>query len=36
MKKRILMLHFRHETNTFCPRKADEPSFRETRFLQMR
>lgn len=33
MKKKILMLHFRHETNAFCPRQADEASFRETRFL---
>lgn len=33
MKKRILSLHFRHETNVFCPRQADEAAFRSNRFL---
>ena len=33
MKKRILTLQFRHETNTFCPRQADEAAFRSNRYL---
>lgn len=33
MKKRILSLQFRHETNAFCPRQADETAFRNNRFL---
>ena len=33
MKKRILTVQFRHETNAFCPRQADETAFRNNRFL---
>ena len=33
MKKRILTLQFRHETNAFCPAPADEAAFRKTRYV---
>ena len=33
MKKKILTFQFRHETNAFCPRQADEIAFRNNRFL---
>ncbi|MBR6729443.1 MAG: M81 family metallopeptidase [Clostridia bacterium] len=33
MKKKILIVQFRHETNSFCPRKADEQAFRNMFFL---
>lgn len=34
MKKRILTVQFRHETNAFCPSPADEQAFRNTRYIQ--
>ena len=33
MKKKILVIQFRHETNSFCPRKADEEAYRKGFFL---
>ncbi len=33
MKKKILLLEFKHETNTFTPAPADEAAFRSDRFL---
>ena len=33
MKKKILTMQFRHETNVFCPRKADRQAFENVRFL---
>ena len=33
MKKKILVISFRHETNTFCPRHGDENAFRANRYL---
>lgn len=33
MKKKLLIISFRHETNVFCPRHADENAFRSNRFL---
>ena len=33
MKKKILTLQFRHETNSFCPIPANELAFRNCRFL---
>ncbi len=33
MKKKLLIISFRHETNVFCPRHADEQAFRNNRFL---
>ncbi len=34
MKKKILMVQFRHETNSFCPKKADEQAFRNMYFYE--
>ena len=33
MKKKLLIVSFRHETNVFCPRHADETAYRNNRFL---
>ncbi len=33
MKKKILIVQFRHETNSFCPKKADEGAYRNMLFL---
>lgn len=33
MKKKILIVQFRHESNSFCPKKADEQAFRNMTFL---
>lgn len=33
MKKKILTVQFRHETNVFCPAPADEQAFRNTRYI---
>lgn len=33
MKKKILMFQFRHETNSFCPNKADMKAFKNQTFL---
>lgn len=33
MKKKILTVQFRHETNVFSPAPADEQAYRNTRFL---
>ena len=33
MKKKILTLQFRHETNAFCPAPADEQAFRNSRYI---
>ncbi|MBO7289630.1 MAG: M81 family metallopeptidase, partial [Clostridia bacterium] len=33
MKKKILIVQFRHETNSFCPKKADEGAYRNMFFL---
>ena len=33
MKKKILTLQFRHETNSFCPLRANEQAYRNCRFL---
>lgn len=33
MKKKILIIHFSHETNSFCPKKADELAYRNALFL---
>jgi len=34
MKKKILIVQFKHETNSFCPKKADEQAFRDRLFLE--
>ena len=34
MKKKILVVKFIHETNSFCPVKADEKAFRNMSFLE--
>jgi len=34
MKKKILIVQFKHETNSFCPKKADEQAFRDRFFLE--
>ena len=33
MKKKILIVQFRHETNSFCPKKADMQTYRNMTFL---
>lgn len=32
MKKKVLLVHFSHETNSFCPSLADEAAYRNMRF----
>lgn len=32
MKKKILIVQFRHETNSFCPKKADAEAYRNMNF----
>lgn len=32
MKKKILVISFKHETNVFCPKPADEKAYRDLRF----
>lgn len=34
MKKKILVVKFFHETNSFCPKKADEKAFRNMSFFE--
>ena len=34
MKKKILIVKFMHETNSFCPKKADEKAFRNMCFFE--
>ena len=33
MKKKILIVQFRHETNVFAPTKADKQAFENVRFV---
>ena len=34
MKKKILIIQLRHETNSFCPKMADMESYRNMTFYE--